>query len=343
MRNLVMLASLAVAAGGCRDTTEPAELSPAAASADARIDLRPVRASLISAGNAVSDAIGRKGVAAGLTGAMNQNALLLSPRKATIQGRSEAAAFLASGDPLAPSAMQWKVIVADVSNDATQGYTWAQGKYTIDLGAGATEVPGFFLAYWKRSQGGGWKLDVFVLNQGGPAATAPAAGLRDAGPQVRPQGTGHRSQGPAEAAARDGQGLLRRLPGERHRSRVPAVRRPERDRGQRAVRLRARGDRRSLRQRAGRRGELGPPLRRRRAQRRSRLHRRRRGVRPGLLRHLLHQVPVGVAEAGQRRMAVRGRLRQRPAGALRPRPGCRKPALGRLTGHGFPRRAADGR
>ncbi len=168
MRNLVMLASLAVAAAGCQDATEPAELAPAAASADARIDLRPVRASLVAAGNAVSDAIGKKGVAAGLTGAMNQNALLLSPRKATIQGRSDAAAFLGSGDPLAPSAMQWKVIVADVSNDATQGYTWAQGKYTIDLGAGATELPGFFLAYWKRSSGGGWKLDVFVLNQGGP-------------------------------------------------------------------------------------------------------------------------------------------------------------------------------
>jgi ketosteroid isomerase-like protein len=169
MRKLALLASLAAAAACGEAATDPAgpSMTEVSAAGGARLDLRPERASLIAAGNAVSDAIARRGLVAGLGNAFNQNALLLSPRQPTIEGKAAITTFL-SGDPIAPSAMQWKVIVADVSNDASRGFTWAQGTYTIDLGSGAAETAAFFLTWWHRTESGGWKIDVMVLNQGGP-------------------------------------------------------------------------------------------------------------------------------------------------------------------------------
>jgi ketosteroid isomerase-like protein len=168
MRHLVLLTALTLATA-CGDSTAPTA-GPATLEetpAHRRPDLRRARESLIDAGNAVSAAIGTEGVAAGLGGALTSNTLLLSPRKPTIRGRDEAVAFL-SGDPLAPTALSWEVIVADVSADASQGFTWAHGSFTLDLGAGPAPLPGFFLMYWRRTDGGRWKIEALVLNQGGP-------------------------------------------------------------------------------------------------------------------------------------------------------------------------------
>ena len=93
--------------------------------------------------------------------------MVLFPRTPAIRGREEAAAFL-TADPLAPRALSWEVILADVSADASQGFTWSQGSFTIDLGDGGTARPGFFLTYWRRTESGRWKIAAFVLNQGGP-------------------------------------------------------------------------------------------------------------------------------------------------------------------------------
>ena len=167
MRQLALLASLAIVAAACRDTTgTDAAASPEAAGL-ARPDLREERASLIAAGNAVSSAIAASGVASGLGNALTNDALLLSPRVATLVGRDAATTFLA-GAPTAPTALSWEVIVADVSNDGSQGYTWAQGSSTIDFGTGGTPTPSFFLTYWRRTESGGWRIAAFVLNQGGP-------------------------------------------------------------------------------------------------------------------------------------------------------------------------------
>jgi ketosteroid isomerase-like protein len=166
MRHLVLLAALAFATA-CADTTSPVSGASAVegTTAERRPDLREARASLIDAGNAVSSAIATEGVAAGLGDALTADALLLSPRKPTISGRETAVAFLTS-DPLAPSALSWEVIAAEVSSDATQGYTWAHGRFTIDIGSGPLQRPGFFLAYWRRTESGRWRIAAFVMNQG---------------------------------------------------------------------------------------------------------------------------------------------------------------------------------
>ena len=169
MRTLVLLAALAVTASACRDAapTGPAgDPSLSEASTRAHLDLREERASLISAGNAVSADIQARGVAAGLGDALADDALLLSSRVNTIQGRAAAVAFLSS-DPIAPSALTWQVIAADVSNDGTQGYTWSAGSFTIDIGTGPTTLPGFFLTYWRRV-GDDWKIAAWTFNAGGP-------------------------------------------------------------------------------------------------------------------------------------------------------------------------------
>ncbi|HEU4525801.1 MAG TPA: hypothetical protein VFR62_12310 [Gemmatimonadales bacterium] len=166
MRYLVLTA-LALASA-CGDTTSPISSGAVEdAAASGRTDLRRARESLIAAGNAVSTAIGEDGVTAGLGDALAANVVLLSHRKPAISGRSEAEAFLSS-DPLAPSALSWEVIFADVSADAQQGYTWAHGSSTFDFGTGPTTLPSFFLIYWRRSGSGDWTIAAFVLNRGGP-------------------------------------------------------------------------------------------------------------------------------------------------------------------------------
>jgi hypothetical protein len=167
MRYLVLAAALALAAA-C-DTTSPTTTSRTVEEAAARghTDLRRARESLIAAGNEVSAAIGEDGVAAGLGDALAANVILLSPRMPAISGREAAAAFLSS-DPLAPRALSWEVIFADVSADGRQGYTWAHGSSTFDFGTGPTLLPSFSLIYWRRTEGGPWTIAAFVLNRGGP-------------------------------------------------------------------------------------------------------------------------------------------------------------------------------
>ena len=123
----VFCAVLAVLAA-CDSPTDPAA-SPtlsSEASLRAHIDLRVERAVIASAADALSEAIAANGVAAGLTAALADDAVFLSPRTNMVVGKTAIATFLTS-DPIAPSALSWATIKSDVSNDASQGYTWTQG------------------------------------------------------------------------------------------------------------------------------------------------------------------------------------------------------------------------
>ena len=142
MRHLVLLALLAAATAACQDATAPRDAgqtpSPHRRPAQrSRPDLREERASLIAAGNEVSAAIGAKGVAAGLGGRSPETCCSRPDRHD--RGKRPPSAFCraiprAHGD-------EWEVIVADVSDDAPQGYTWAHGSSTFDFGTGPTVLP----------------------------------------------------------------------------------------------------------------------------------------------------------------------------------------------------------
>jgi hypothetical protein len=180
MRHLILIGLLAGAAMACNDAAAPRDAGSAAlseASDQAHLDLRQERASLIEAGNALSSAIGTQGVAAGLGAAFASDVLFLSPRVNVISGQAAAATFL-TGDPLAPSTLQWSVEAADVSNDGTQGYTWSEGSATYDFGTGALLRPSFFLTYWRRSAPGlDWTVAGMVVSLGGPSSGGFPAGF----------------------------------------------------------------------------------------------------------------------------------------------------------------------
>jgi hypothetical protein len=180
MRHLIFIGLLAGAVMACQDAAAPRASGSAAlseASQAAQLDLRVERASLIASGNALSSAIGTQGVAAGLGAAFTDDVLLLSPRVNTLSGRTAAGAFLTS-DPLAPSALQWSVEVAEVSNDGTQGYTWSEGSSTYDFGTGALARPSFFLTYWRRAAAGDdWSVAGIVVSLGGPSTGGFPAGF----------------------------------------------------------------------------------------------------------------------------------------------------------------------
>ena len=170
MRHLILIGLLAGAAMACQNAAAPREAGSAAlseASDRAHLDLREERASLIAAGNALSSAIAAQGVSSGLSGAFAEGVLFLSPRVDIVAGRTAAASFL-STDPLAPSALRWDIIVADVSNDGTQGFTWGQGFSTFDFGTGPVERASFFLIYWRLAAGAEWEVAGMVINSGGP-------------------------------------------------------------------------------------------------------------------------------------------------------------------------------
>jgi ketosteroid isomerase-like protein len=170
MRNIVLFTLLGSAALGCHDGATPVDVSAVSeASEDAHFDLRTERASLIAAGNALSDAIASQGLIAAIGGALEQDALVLVPRAAVLEGRTAALSFL-STDPTAPSVLKWKVIVADVSNDGTQGFTWGEGSLTVDLGAGPAERPALFLIYWRRAASD-WNIAALSINVGGPLSS----------------------------------------------------------------------------------------------------------------------------------------------------------------------------
>jgi ketosteroid isomerase-like protein len=176
MRTLATFVTLIAAASvACHDATGPADdvlragATPSLssegteASNRAHLDLRAERASLTAAGDALSDAIQQDGLVPALGAAFADDVLFLSPRVATIQGSVAATTFLTT-NALAPTDMRWQVIIAQVSSDATQGYTWASGFFTIDFGGGASELPGFFLIYWRRTPGGDWQVAAMVFN-----------------------------------------------------------------------------------------------------------------------------------------------------------------------------------
>src|SRR6476659_10586289 len=92
---LCAVAALLVACDGSPDpTTSPTRSSEA--SERAHLDLREERAALASAADALSAAIANDGVAAGLTAALADDAVFLSPRANMVVGKTAIATFLTS-------------------------------------------------------------------------------------------------------------------------------------------------------------------------------------------------------------------------------------------------------
>ena len=139
MRHLILVGLLAGATMACQDSAAPREpASPALSEASeaAQLDLREERASLVAAGNALSSALAHPGRRRRPRRRLRRRRAVPFAARQHAVGAAATGTFL-TGDPLAPSALQWSVEIAEVSNDGTQGYTWSEGSSTYDFGTGA--------------------------------------------------------------------------------------------------------------------------------------------------------------------------------------------------------------
>jgi len=172
MRIPLLLCAAAALTSACSGAADPAAPSPPSLSSEAslraHLDLREERAALAAAADALSEAIAGQGVAAALTAVLARHAVFLSPRTNAVAGKAAVADFLAH-NPVAPSALSWSTIKSDVSNDASQGYTWTQGSVTIDIGTGPLTMPGMALIYWTRAgaAAGDWRIAAINVSSGG--------------------------------------------------------------------------------------------------------------------------------------------------------------------------------
>jgi ketosteroid isomerase-like protein len=196
---LLCAAALMSACDGAAPS-DPVAPTLSEASLRAHIDLREERAALAAAADAVSGDIAAHGVAAGLGATLADGAIFLSPRANAVAGKAAVLDFLAN-DPVAPSALSWTSIKSDVSNDASQGYTWTQGSATINFGTGPLELPAMALIYWARDGAGDWRIAAINVGLGGPQTLPLPSGFGT--PETK-----HRRNFPNTDAAAEAERLL---------------------------------------------------------------------------------------------------------------------------------------
>jgi ketosteroid isomerase-like protein len=150
----------------------------AEASANAKRDLREERAALAAADRAHA-AASAGGLLAGLTATFVDDVVLLYPGAPVLRGRAAATTFLTSLPGAATQTLTWQPAFADVSGDATRGYSYGDGTRVV----GGVSSPIQYAAYWRR-EGGRWRTAAWLL-RAGYAGTARALPARCAAPTTR--------------------------------------------------------------------------------------------------------------------------------------------------------------
>ena len=115
------------------------------------------REQLVASDQALQQAIQKRGMAPAFADVFQDDAKLLVEGKGVISGKERVLAELGPMPQLA-----WTVARADVSSDATLGYSFGWME------------KGHYAAVWRR-QGGDWKLAVFLQKAAEPEAPAPPA------------------------------------------------------------------------------------------------------------------------------------------------------------------------
>lgn len=114
--------------------------------------------SLLAADRAVSEASGRAGLTAALTGGLASDGAVLWPAAPVIHGLEPVRRLLAAQRLLDTLRITWQPLHAEVSADASLGVTWGVAAAARD---GAPARLGRYIAAWRR-EGGAWKLAAFV-------------------------------------------------------------------------------------------------------------------------------------------------------------------------------------
>jgi ketosteroid isomerase-like protein len=184
-RWLVSFSSLIlIALGACADGGAPAgpsaqlALSSAAAAEDhAPPNLNVVRANLLAAEQAYSEASSQSTILDFLPGLFDDAGTIITGGPPFPRGPAAIREVLALNPLNAASTLTWKAIRTDVSNDGSMGYTYGYWQTTI---GGAPGAVGKYIAFWRRQTNGEWKLAAFkrVGRPAGTVSPEPPAGFR---------------------------------------------------------------------------------------------------------------------------------------------------------------------
>ena len=146
------------------------------ASANARLDLREVRAALLAVDRAYAEAAKSVNLIDALVAPLAPQGVFLAPGPVILRGPEAARAALSATPSNASSKWSWTAIRVDVSSDGNEGYTVGYTELTLSSG---TVLPGRYLAYWAKQDDGTWRMEAYkrIPRAAGAVSLTPPPGF----------------------------------------------------------------------------------------------------------------------------------------------------------------------
>jgi ketosteroid isomerase-like protein len=214
MRRLPFVLVVSVAAMSCTADHATAPSSPGRlsatqdiaagegdeASANARLDLRDVRAELLAVDRAYAEAAKSVNLIDALVAPLAPAGVFLAPGPTFLRGPEAARAALSATPSNALARWSWTAIRVDVSSDGKEGYTMGYTELTQSSGA---VLPGRYLAYWAKQRDGTWRIEAYkrIPRAAGAVSLTPPPGFETPEAKHRRYFPNTDSAAEAEAAA----------------------------------------------------------------------------------------------------------------------------------------------
>src|SRR5216117_3057267 len=129
----------------------------------AQRDLREERAALRAADSAFA-VRASQGLLPAFRDVLDEDVVFLDPGERLLFGKTATLAMLASDGVSAAATQEWRAVRVDVSADGGAGYTYGFGSMTGPFGPGgaARTLPAKYVAYWRKSPTGAWRVAAYV-------------------------------------------------------------------------------------------------------------------------------------------------------------------------------------
>ena len=129
----------------------------------AQVDLREERAGLLAADSAFGVRASQALLPA-FRDMLDEDVIFLDPGERTLFDKAGALAMLASDGVSAAATQGWRAVRVDVSADGGSGYTYGFGSMAGPFGPGgaARTLPAKYVAYWRKSPTGAWRVAAYV-------------------------------------------------------------------------------------------------------------------------------------------------------------------------------------
>jgi ketosteroid isomerase-like protein len=146
------------------------------ASAEARLDLREVRAELLAVDRAYAEAAKSVNLIDALVAPLAPQAVFLAPGPVFPRGPAAVRTLLQANANNALSKWAWTAIRVDVASDGKEGYTMGYTELTSPSGVIS---PGRYLAYWAKQSDGTWKIEAYkrIGRAAGAVSLTPPPGF----------------------------------------------------------------------------------------------------------------------------------------------------------------------